>query len=65
MVAALTLLCIDTKSGLVKRFQRGANSARVMAGMAQVPDEFLERLGEEGPREVLEVFRTTGQVKPV
>lgn len=60
----LALLCIDTKSGLVKRFTRGPNAARVQSGMAQIPEEFRERLGEEGPAGVLEIFRKTGQVTP-
>lgn len=60
----LALLCIDTKSGLVRRYTRASNvgvvgvKRRLDHSAVQIPADYLGRMDETLP--LLEHYRKTG-----
>lgn len=68
MKSPLRLLCIDTKTGLVRRYWRSGTIVgmprHLNHGAVQIPDGFLARLGEAEAGRVLENYRLTGQASP-
>lgn len=64
----LRLLCIDTATGLVRRYWRSGAIAgfprHLDHSAAKLPEGYLTRLGEAEVGRVLEHYRLTGKARP-